>query len=145
MRRLLGEEIDGEPRPAQLLDAGPPLLGAHEAGQDRLARPLRRRDDRPGHLERVDHDRRDEDDDQAVEARIVLEDLEGRGVARGVGRGDHVDRIPHARLRHQHPAQRRLRLPRQLDDLEAQGRAGVGRHDRRAAGVRQDPDPVPRR
>ena len=97
-------------------------------------RAVRRVGDGAGHLVGVDHDRRDEDGDDAVHAGVLAAPARARRGSRvGVGRGDHVHRIGRRRP----PAAARARSARRVAgrnsaSCEPAADAGVGAEDRRA-------------
>ena len=117
---------------------------AHEAGEDRLLRSRPAGENRARHLGRAGRERRNEDDDHGVDILIGRKEAEGLLVRGRVGRGDHVDRILDARLGREEGPERLHRLRLQRWEREARRFAGVGRHDPRSAGVRENRDPVSR-
>ena len=150
------EVVRGPPHGGEGAGGG---VGVREGGDARLVEDrLARRDARTSHparqdglpldpgvgLElfggpgRVGHRLGREDDEQAVAVRVVRGDLEGLGVAVGVGVAEDVDRVAVAPGAGQGPVERGERLGRQLGQRAAALDQGVGGEDGGAAGVGDD-------
>ena len=115
-------------------------LRAHEGREDRLAGTGRSAHDGFRDLSRVRHQRRDEDDQQAVDVCVREHHARRPLVMVRRRRRQHVDRIPYARRRRQQGAQRLTSAGGQLRQLERVRFACVSRQNSWTTGIGQDCD-----
>ena len=128
------------------LRASPRRRRTRRARACRSCRALSTRaDDRLGDLLRPGDDRRHEEHDHGVDARVGEHVREHRLVGRAGRRAEHVDRVREARLARQERRPARRASPRdERRQLEAGRLAGVGAEDPEPAGVREQRHPAAR-
>ena len=118
------------------------LLFTHPAGDQRFVGFLREFDDDAGHLGRIGHRLRRQDDQHAIDIAVFEAGFEGHGVAGRVGVPDDVERIRIGPGRRQVLVEFLARGRIERSQRHADVGGIVGGHHARSAAVGDDREPV---